>query len=507
MSVESALQHRSGVSKLDPIEFGVESPLSTSSDRRSGLPAAHHLAKFEWLLGNNYLSDVNIVCGINKSDEIIIPGHKVVLATHSPAFRAMFTDGWEEAQANEISMHYTTETCRVILSFIYTCDVVLTLDTALDVLEASIFYELDYLREATVKFLRNRVGRKTVFPYLLAALQHNLRSLKQHCLAFVRQSNLMSEALYSDELLRMSKELLLLLVEETVIDSDINILRQVHSWCCENKTAEETLDGILAEFLPFINLTKMTKSEIESIESLKIISIETLYGVFKNKVLGHQDSTFARRGAIHLRWDDGNCKDIINSDSENHIKKATKEEWEVVVALNKFSQGNHYWVYVIHLMKNPHDSLVGVSKCRTPIQGDPSHNSDKNVFYYEPYINEFNVPIGCVAKKECESDNWLHDTDTNIGFQVNFEENKISIFHHNTRTLLWTASGEGGALPSPLYPYAAIFSPKNGGVTLSDTTTYHSDRSSFTGQCGSCGLKSPSINRSPTSPQPRSSES
>eukprot|EP01064_Diplonema_japonicum_P006682 TRINITY_DN14526_c0_g1_i1.p1 TRINITY_DN14526_c0_g1~~TRINITY_DN14526_c0_g1_i1.p1 ORF type:complete len:503 (+),score=131.97 TRINITY_DN14526_c0_g1_i1:39-1547(+) len=489
------------VKRLDPNHlFKDDGSSSPGSDRHPvGSNAAVHVAKFDWLYDNQFMSDVKLQTGAvqGSTEKQEIYAHRSILGVHSTTYRSMFESGWAEESTPVIEMHYSHATCITVLRHIYCCETNITLDTALEVFDAAVFFQLSLLRDATVRFLKTRISEQTVFDVLNAALLYNDSALREHCVAYARQTNIMTDVLYSDALHDIPKDVLLILVGEAVIDSDVNILQQLHGWCVQRETDKQgcSAKDLLHGFLKFINFTTMTKEELSIVEAMSIVPVDVLYSAFKNKVLGVEE-TAQRRGAIHLRWDD--TQDISSYDGENHLRKPYyKDGWDVVVALNKFSKGKHYWVYTIHDLRTPHDCLVGVSTCRTPPQEDPFLTDDRGTIFYEPCCNKVRA-VGGTVTKHVEKDDWLSNPFTDIGIMVNFSDNTVSFYHHTTKTLLFVV--EKDPLPTPLYPYAAIYYSANGGVSMSDTTTFLGDRSSYRAMCGSCGSKSPLI-RSPSGQQ------
>ena len=543
----AALKNRSGVAWLDPTNLLKRSlsPASPSSVRHQPPDpvAARHLAKFDWLFDNPYTSDLELRIGSGRFNQPRVEGqpdvseafasHKCILATHSEAYRAMFEAGnWDEGELRTLDMHYTKETCLCVLRHIYCCEDTLTKENVIEVLDAAVMYHLPILRETTVAFMRAHLSTATVFDYLGAGLLYQESTLKDMCIAFVRRTNAMCDVLYSPQLFTLSKDVLLILVEEAVIDSDVNILTQLHKWCAHlagqahesnsssgssSTTSSSTSNEgsgssastalvpaaipeaqtLLKEFLRLIDFTAMSAEELQYTESLNIVPVAVLYESFKKRVLAITDGgnkPTIRRGAIHLRWDDLSCSDIVSHETENHLKKSTNDEWETVVALNKFTEGKHYWVYTIHDQKVHHDCLVGVSSERNPKKGDPTAADDPTVMCYDASSDTLTAAGGTVTR---HSSPLTDSTTISIGVLVDFNTDTVSFYYHTTKALL--CSVRQSPLQTPLYPYVALCYQENGGVSISETTTFLNDsKASNNGMCESCGnSKSPVL--SPTS--------
>eukprot|EP01062_Namystynia_karyoxenos_P076845 TRINITY_DN7611_c0_g1_i1.p1 TRINITY_DN7611_c0_g1~~TRINITY_DN7611_c0_g1_i1.p1 ORF type:complete len:593 (+),score=211.90 TRINITY_DN7611_c0_g1_i1:74-1780(+) len=440
--------------------------------------AQRHLGSFEALLENPFLSDVTLRVGKPPEgvEDCVIPAHRCVLAAHSATFRAMFESGWREAGEATALMDYPYDACKCVLRHIYCCEAPITPEIALDVLDAAVFYDLAGLRDEAVRFLKDTTTKETVFEHLRCGVLYDDAGLREHCIAFVRQSNAMSDILFSQVLFDIPGPVLMLLVEEAVIESDLVILKRMHAWCVEqerrDRTGEIRAANLLQGFLRYISFTDMNAAELDEIEQKGLVSIEeVLYPAFKKKLLGIADEQqVPRRGVIHLQWDDAACTDGISLEGDNHIRKGCGDGWECVVALNKFSRGKHYWTYTIHELQQPHDCLVGVCQHRMPNRVDPRRAEDSSVIFFEPCCNTVRA-LGVTEKKGELPDLAASGTDwLEIGILVDFDHDEISFFNHTTKEQLWLV--RCSPLPTPLYPYAAIHWLRNGGITLSETTTY-----------------------------------
>ena len=79
-----------------------------------------------------FLTDV-----ILTSEDVSLPCHKLILSLYSPYFRTMFqSSGFLESGQSHISMnHVRADLLEIIVKFIYTGEIIITRDTAVDILE------------------------------------------------------------------------------------------------------------------------------------------------------------------------------------------------------------------------------------------------------------------------------------------------------------------------------------------------------------------------------------
>ncbi|KAG7467236.1 hypothetical protein MATL_G00151250 [Megalops atlanticus] len=98
------------------------------------------LQGFECFRSDEALCDVTLVPG--DSDEAF-PVHRVIMASSSDYFKAMFTGGMKEQELKVIKLHGVSETgLRNIIEFIYTSRVTLSLASLQDTLEAASFLQV-----------------------------------------------------------------------------------------------------------------------------------------------------------------------------------------------------------------------------------------------------------------------------------------------------------------------------------------------------------------------------
>uniref|UniRef100_A0A667ZLI4 Si:rp71-68n21.9 n=1 Tax=Myripristis murdjan TaxID=586833 RepID=A0A667ZLI4_9TELE len=98
------------------------------------------LQRFETFRGDETLCDVLLVPG-DSTDTF--PVHRVIMASASDYFKAMFTGGMREQDMREIKLHGVTKTgLKNIIDFIYTSRVSLNLANLQDTLEAANFLQV-----------------------------------------------------------------------------------------------------------------------------------------------------------------------------------------------------------------------------------------------------------------------------------------------------------------------------------------------------------------------------
>ncbi|XP_014227850.1 speckle-type POZ protein B-like [Trichogramma pretiosum] len=149
--------------------------------------------KFDWIFLKENLSDVKLKTACGKE----IPAHRVVLATASPVFKAMFTHDMKENQNKLVEMTDVSHEVAVeMLHYIYTGSVansktsltinllaaaekyqleelknkceqqlssILSIENALEMLKISDTYNADYLKKSAVDFVKFGINKPLEF--------------------------------------------------------------------------------------------------------------------------------------------------------------------------------------------------------------------------------------------------------------------------------------------------------------------------------------------------------
>ncbi|XP_072013099.1 kelch-like protein 12 [Amphiura filiformis] len=98
----------------------------------------------------NQLCDVTINVGGR-----VFHAHKNVLAARSCYFLAMFTSGFKESTQNEISIDGKAEIFEKLLDFAYTGELMVTFETACDILEMACYMQFEDARKSCCSYIRD----------------------------------------------------------------------------------------------------------------------------------------------------------------------------------------------------------------------------------------------------------------------------------------------------------------------------------------------------------------
>lgn len=91
------------------------------------------------LLLSEDMSDVTLLAGPEKTP---LPAHRLILAMHSPVFRAHLLDGWSESSSSTVTVEWSVEAVKAMLSVMYGSNTSVPVQTILDLEEMWSYYML-----------------------------------------------------------------------------------------------------------------------------------------------------------------------------------------------------------------------------------------------------------------------------------------------------------------------------------------------------------------------------
>ena len=169
----------------DALTIQVEADLffddATTMDEFSDVPSNKMLEGIYSLYNNDVLTDAIIKCG-GKEFKV----HRVILASQSPVFQAMFEADMKEKHSGvtEVS-DATPEAMTDLVTYLYTGTAPNVKTLASELLEAAEKYQLPRLLAMCEKELGN-IAEATVIGTLVLADLHSRECLKKVCLEFIR---------------------------------------------------------------------------------------------------------------------------------------------------------------------------------------------------------------------------------------------------------------------------------------------------------------------------------
>ena len=261
------------------------------------------------LFENGELTDIVIRVGDEK-----IKAHKAILASCSPFLRAMFTINMKESQENEIELkEVKPEVLGLMVRYMYTGEVEVTIDNVQDVLAASNMLQLLDLKQACSSFLRHHIDANNCLGIWTFSEMHDCAELMQEAEDYIFRK-------FPD--VCRSEEFQLLSIQE--------ILKIVHSDKLRVKEEKEVLDAVLL----WLNhdIQERHSYTMKLLERVRLHSIPYEYleerlnneDVFKY----NKHASFFMKGFIH-------GVSTGKDDARNNSKRAPLEMMYVIGGRNK----------------------------------------------------------------------------------------------------------------------------------------------------------------------------
>ncbi|PAA91668.1 hypothetical protein BOX15_Mlig021367g3, partial [Macrostomum lignano] len=137
---------------------------------------AERMAKaFRSLYETKQFADVDISVG-----QVNFAAHKNILAMSSPFFMAMFSHSLRESVSNQVTLSdMEPATFELVLSYIYTGSVNLSLDSVQCLLSAANLLQLPSLKAACAEYMRRHVTKANCLPVYFFARLHDCHALAQ----------------------------------------------------------------------------------------------------------------------------------------------------------------------------------------------------------------------------------------------------------------------------------------------------------------------------------------
>ncbi|XP_072030359.1 kelch-like protein 15 [Amphiura filiformis] len=188
--------------------------------------------------GLDQLRNQNILCDITISvGERYFPAHKTILVASSKYFYAMFTSGFREAAHDEITIHGNSDIFDVLLQFIYTGKLTLTLEIAPSVLEMACYLQLDIASKSCATYLIKCFRTQKItfeealkISLLVECLPEHLE-LKEWCDLFISENLTKIQHLRDSDQYFVNAEMMSRLLDRNDLDNDEEeVLRTVLAW-------------------------------------------------------------------------------------------------------------------------------------------------------------------------------------------------------------------------------------------------------------------------------------
>uniref|UniRef100_A0A3Q3FJK3 Kelch like family member 12 n=1 Tax=Labrus bergylta TaxID=56723 RepID=A0A3Q3FJK3_9LABR len=212
----------------------------------------------------NALRKSNTLCDITlRVENTDFPAHRIVLAACSDYFCAMFTSELAEKGKSFVDIQgLTASTMEILLDFVYTETVLVTVENVQELLPAACLLQLKGVKRACCDFLESQLDPSNCLGIRDFAETHNCLDLMQAAELFSQKH--FSEVVQHEEFMLLSQTEVekLIKCDEIQVDSEEPVFEAVLNWVKHNRKEREPY---LPDMLEFVRLPLLTPRYITDV--------------------------------------------------------------------------------------------------------------------------------------------------------------------------------------------------------------------------------------------------
>ncbi|XP_077977144.1 kelch-like protein 12 [Glandiceps talaboti] len=224
----------------------------------------------EILTTMNNLRKSGTLCDVILSVEgIDFPVHRIVLAACSDYFCAMFTNEMSEKQKSSIELQgLNADTMEVLLDFVYTETVNVTVENVQELLPAACLLQLKGVKRACSEFLENQLDPTNCLGIKKFAETHTCADLLRAAETF--SYKYFSEVVQQEEFMALSKDEMKNLIEsdDVQVTTEEPVFEAVLNWV---KHDEVNRKEYLPELLSFVRLPLLSPKYLTDIVDTEVL--------------------------------------------------------------------------------------------------------------------------------------------------------------------------------------------------------------------------------------------
>ncbi|XP_053179991.1 kelch-like protein 3 isoform X1 [Scomber japonicus] len=185
------------------------------------------------LRSKKMLCDVQLVAG-----SVEVPAHRVVLASCSPYFCAMFTGDMSESKAHQVEIREVDgQTLRKLVDYIYTAEIEVTEDNVQVLLPAASLLQLMDVRQVCCEFLQSQLHPTNCLGIRAFADLHTCTQLLNQAHAYAEQH--FTEVVQGEEFLGLSLQQVCSLIssDKLTVSTEEKVFEAMIAWIKYDKPA------------------------------------------------------------------------------------------------------------------------------------------------------------------------------------------------------------------------------------------------------------------------------
>ncbi|XP_001641792.3 kelch-like protein 5 isoform X2 [Nematostella vectensis] len=203
--------------------------------------------RFEDFRKNSQLCDIKIVIGDKR-----IRAHKLVLASFSDYFSAMFTGDMAETSQNTVHLtDMDPAAVQALISYAYTSEIEIRVDNVENLLSVACILQIDEVKNACSEFMRHQLHPSNCLGIRSFADGHGCAHLLKAADAFTKEHFV--EVVKNQEFLLLSAES----VGELLSSDDLNVSSEADVFCALNIWLREDINSRKMHIYPLLSLVRL----------------------------------------------------------------------------------------------------------------------------------------------------------------------------------------------------------------------------------------------------------
>jgi hypothetical protein len=220
-------------------------------------------------------------------DKTSIQAHKIILASASPVFQAMFSNGMQESISTSIELlDIDKNIFSLLIEFLYTGECCVEVDSVLDLLFCSHRYQCTELELKCCNLLKEHIDDSNIGTIYEITLAHQIEDLKLKCIEYISEK---TDLFLKSSIKDVSKLTLMHLLKcDDILQTDeYNIWEGICFWAQSQVNEGSDNPGIkslLEDIIPLVRFPLMSISGLEKVCDQKLVPAEALLEAYRHKV-------------------------------------------------------------------------------------------------------------------------------------------------------------------------------------------------------------------------------
>ncbi|KAJ5073518.1 hypothetical protein M0811_08635 [Anaeramoeba ignava] len=253
---------------------------------------------------SNEFSDFQVIVTSPSNNLNYFNCHKCILASRNEYFQGLLRSGMKESIESKVIINgILPSIMEIILEYIYSGSMKISLENALEVLDAAKRFLLDkqIVREIN-SFISENINSENVCQIMDFAEQKQLNDMQKRCSKFIQKN--LKKMCENESILNLSEDLFKKLLNEeiqAIFITEFELFKVIIKWAQKrlnlpfgmefiDQENSEMIKKEIQDLIHGVRFISMTQEELQQISSLKIIPDEYMVPILQSKQNKQTDS-------------------------------------------------------------------------------------------------------------------------------------------------------------------------------------------------------------------------